>query len=69
MTSRSCSLPGGSVRSGRDAAREPLQLILELLGNIVEILWLRDLKQECLPCVRPAFAVGGVEDIPGQRSR
>jgi len=56
MASRSRSIPGFSGRPGRDAAQEHLQLLLELLGHIGEVLWLRDLKEERLLYVSPAFA-------------
>ena len=56
MASKSKSFPGFSGRPGRDPAQEHLKLLLELLGNIGEVLWLRDLKEERLLYVSPAFA-------------
>ena len=41
----------------RDPVRMQLQLLLEMLGSIGEVLWLRDLKEERLLYVSPAFAV------------
>ena len=56
MASRKRPFPGFSKGSDRDAAQEHLQLLLELLGHIGEVLWLRDLKEERLLYVSPAFA-------------
>ncbi len=50
---KSRSAPGFPAR---DPAQMQLQLLLELLGGIGEVLWLRDLKEERLLYVSPAFA-------------
>lgn len=47
--------PGFLHPSSDDSIREQLQLLLQLTGAVGVVLWLRDLKEERLLYVSPAF--------------
>jgi len=49
-------VPGFPARDKEESVRERLDLLLELVSNINEVLWLRDLVEERILYVSPAFA-------------
>jgi len=57
MPAKPKSKPGSRRKiKAQDPALEQLQLILELLGAVEEVVWLRDLQEERLLYVSPGFA-------------